>query len=277
MTISVRNNFFKGGIVLASLSLGLVVFGGYFAYPAFPEAASSYTMRSQGMIQSLIEGLAEPSAYIPFWAMFCAVLYSLISIIMIYYYFEKTQSPEILFIGFFVFSMAFEFARIMVPFRMIFSFPSGYLVTASRVLLFGRQFGLFSLFAASVYSAGLDSQNQHNISSVLVLTALVIALNVPIDSLVWDSTFMLWNGYGSMLHMLEIGILVVSMVTFFISAYMRGSVSYVLIGIGILLMSVGRNMIISSDTLIVLISGVVILIIGTLLVCDRLHKEYLWL
>ena len=263
--------------MLASLCLGLVVVAGYFAYPAFPVAASSSAMRSQGLIQSLMEGLAESSAYIPFWAMLCAVLYSLVSMILILYYFEKTQSPEILFIGFFIFSMSFEFMRIVIPFRMIFSFPAEYLVTASRVLVFGRHFGLFSLFAASVYAAGLDSQNQYNISSVLVLVALVIALNVPIDSLIWDSTFMLWNGYRSMFSMLELGILIVLMATFFISAYTRDSVSYVFIGIGALLMLAGRNMLINSDTLVALITGVVILITGSLLICEKLHKEYLWL
>jgi hypothetical protein len=277
MTLSARNNFFKGGIVLASLSLGLVVFAGYLAYPAFPDAASSSTMRSQGMLESLIKSFTEPSAYIPFWAMLCAVLYSLLSIIMIFYYFEKTQSPEILFIGFFALSMSFEFTRIAIPFRMVFAFPAEYLVTSSRALLFGRHFGLFSLFAASVYAAGLDSQNQNNISIVLVLAALVIALNVPIDSLVWDSAFILWNGYRSMFYILEIGIMVISMVTFFISAYTRGSVNYVYIGVGTLLMLTGRNILINSDTLITLIPGATTLVIGTLIVCARLHKEYLWL
>ena len=277
MTLSVRNNFFKGGIVLAALSLGLVALAGYYAYPAFPEAASSYAMRSQGIIQSLIDKYAESSAYIPFWAMLSAVLYSLISIILINYYFEKTQSMEILFIGFFVFSLAFEFTRIVIPFRMIFSFPAEYLVTASRVLIFGRHFGLFSLFVASVYAAGLDSQNQKNIFSVLVLASLVIALNVPVDSLVWDSTFLLWNGYSSMFHILEIGILLVSMATFFISAYNEDSANYVYIGVGAFLMLAGRNILINSDTLIALIPGAIALVIGTLLVCAKLHQEYLWL
>ena len=277
MTLSVRNNFFKGGIILASLSLGLVVFAGYLAYPAFPGAALSAAMRSQGIMQSLIERFAEASVYIPFWAMVCAVLYSLISVIMILYYFEKTQSPEILFIGFFVLSLAFEFTRIVIPLGRIFSFPAEYLVTASRVLLFGRHFGLFSLFAASVYAAGLDSQNQQNIFSVLILASLVIALNIPIDSRVWDSTFLLWNGYSSMFHILEIGILIVSMATFFISAYNRGSSNYVYIGAGAFLMLAGRNILINSDTLIALIPGAIALVIGTLLVCAKLHQEYLWL
>ena len=277
MTLSVRNNFFKGGIVIASLSLGLVVLAGYIAYPAFPEAASSSAMRSQGIIQSLIKGFVGPSTYIPFWAILCAVLYSLVSIILIYYYFEKTQSPEILFIGFFVLSLAFEFARIAIPVKLILSFPAEYLATASRVLLFGRHFGVFSLFAASVYAAGLDTQNQHNIFTVLVLAALVIALNVPIDSLVWDSTFMLWNGYGSMFHIVETGILIVAIATFFISAYTKDSKNYVIIGIGAFLMIVGRNILINSDTLIVLLPGAAILVMGTWFVCDRLHKEYLWL
>ena len=277
MTLSLRNNFFKGGIVLAALSLSLVALAGYLAYPAFPNASASSAMRSQVIVQLLVRGFADPSAYIPFWTILLAVLYSLVSIILIYYYFEKTQSPEILFIGFFVLSLTFEFARIIIPFRMIFTFPAKYLITTSRVLLFGRHFGLFSLFAASVYAAGLDPQNQYNVFIIQVLAALVIAMNVPIDSLVWDSTFMLWNGYRSMFSILEIGILIVSMITFFVSAYTRGSISYVFIGIGVFFAFAGRSILINSDTLIALLPGFVLLVIGTWFVCARLHKVYLWL
>jgi hypothetical protein len=67
------------------------------------------------------------------------------------------------------------------------------------------------------------------------------------------------------------------MVTFFVSAYTRGSVNYVYIGIGVFLMLAGRNILINSDALITLIPGVLILAVSTWFVCDRLHKEYLWL
>jgi len=277
MTLAVRNIFFKGGIVFAALSLCLISAGGYIAFSAYPAVTAAVALRPWGIIQKFIQELSKPSPYVPFWTMLGAAVYSFISIILIHYFFEKTQSPEILFLGFFVISLSFESVRIIIPLKTALSFPSMYLITASRVLLFGRYFGLFSLFAASVYAAGLDAQKQQNVFFMLVLAALVIALNVPIDSLVWDSTLMLWNGYKSMLAFLELGILLITMITFFVSAYTRGSKAYVFIGLGTLLLFAGRSILLNSDTWITPLPGLLILIVGTWFICARLHREYLWL
>jgi len=277
MTLSVRNNFFRGGIVFITLSVILTAAGGYFAFPAFPASVASAALRPWGLARLFPEGIARASAYVPFCTMLAAVIYSLVSIILIFYFFEKTQVPEIFFFGFFVISLSFEFARIMIPLNGIFSFSPMFLVSASRVLLFGRYLGLFSLFAASVYAAGLDVQKQHNVFFVIVLAALIISLTVPIDSLVWDSSLKMQNGYGSMFAMINAGILVVTVLTFFISSYTRGSKTYIFIGLGSFLVFAGRNMLLNSDTWITPLPGLLILALGTWIIASRLHKEYLWL
>ena len=40
MTLSARNVFFKGGIILSALSLCIIAVGGYFAFSAYAEAAA---------------------------------------------------------------------------------------------------------------------------------------------------------------------------------------------------------------------------------------------
>ena len=276
MTITARNNIFKGGMVLAALSLSVIAAGAYYAYSAYPVAAQSAAMRSRGLIQMLIITLSESSAYVPFYTMLGAAAYSFISIFLIHYFFEKTQSPEILFFGFFVISLSFESARLIIPLKMIFPLPSIYLMTCSRLLIFGRYFGLFSLFAASIYAAGLNTQKQQNAFFILILSALVIALNVPVDSLVWDSTYMPLSGYRSMFEFVEAGILAVTILTFFISAYTRGSRRYIHIGIGTFLVFTGKNIFLNSDTWITPIPGLLLLAVGTWFVSSRLHREYLW-
>ena len=277
MTLATRNVLFRGGILLAVLSLCLIAAGGYFAYPAFPEASGAAAMRSPGVIQAILKNLTNSTAYVPFCTMLGAVAYSLVSIILIHYYFEKTQSPEILFIGFFAISLSFEFARVMIPLRMVFPFPAMYLMTASRLLIFGRYFGLFSLFAASVYAAGFNAQKQQNAFLILILAALAIALNVPVDSLVWDSTLMPLNGYSTMFAIVEAGILAVTILTFFISAYTRGSRTYIFIGLGTFMAFTGRAIFLNSDTWITPIPGLLLLAAGTWFVSSRLHQEYLWM
>jgi len=277
MTLSLRNNFFKGGIILAALSLGLIIAGGYFTLQGYPGATASAALRSRGIVQKIIENFTVPEAYVPYCTMLAAAAYSLVCIILIYHFFEKTQSPEILFFSFFIISLSFEFARIIIPIKEVYPLPVIYLTAASRVLLFGRYFGLFSLFAASVYAAGLDGQKQQTVFLLSILAAMVIAFNVPIDNLIWDSAFVLWNGYHSMFALIDAGIVAVTVITYLISAYTRASRSYIFIGLGTLLAYAGRSILISSDTWITPIPGLLILIAGTWFVCARLHREYLWL
>ena len=277
MTLLARNNCFKAGIILAALSLSLVVIGGFFAFSAFSEASASSVNRSGGIILRLVENFAAPSAYAPFWTLLVVVAYSLISIALVTYFFEKTQSPEILFIGFFLISLAFEVARLAIPLRTAYPFPAMYLVAATRILLFGRYLGLISLFVASIYAAGLNAHKQQNVLLMLVMAALVITANIPIDGLAWDSTFKLLSGYQTMFGMVETGLLAMTVLTFLVTAYTKGSKRYVFIGIGAFLLFAGRNTLLHSDTWLSPGFGLALLVAGTWLVCSRLHQEYLWL
>jgi len=277
MTLSARNNFFRGGIIFAAVSLIIAAAGGYFAFSFFPETAGAAGPRSQGIMQLVAVRLAAPSAYVPYWTLLGTVTCSLIGIVLIYYFFENTQSPEILFFGLFIISLSFEFIRIVLPLKMAFPFPAMYLIAIFRALFFGRYFGMFSLFAAGVYAAGMDMQKQQNIFLMLVLASLYISLNVPIDILVWDSTFLLWNGYNSMLKVAETGIMVITIITFFVSSINKGSKNYITIGIGVLMAFSGRNILFNSDSWITLFPGFFLLLAGAWFVCTRLHREYLWL
>ena len=280
MTLSVRNNYFKGGIILTALSLGLTAAGGYYAFSALPDALTSASKRSSEMLPGLagiIERFSEASATVPFWTILGAVAYSFIGIILIFYFFEKTSSPEILFIGFFVISLSLEFTRIAIPLIRVIPFPSIYLITASKVLIFGRYFGLFSLFAAGVHAAGMEIQKQQTIFFLTLLSALIIVWNIPVDNVEWDSTFVFSYGYSSMFHIVEAGILIITVVTFIISAYTRSSRTYIHIGVGILLVFTGRNILLNSDTWITPIPGFLLLSAGTWFICSRLRRMYLWL
>ena len=277
MTLTVRNNFLKGGIILAAFSLIFAGIGGYYIFSAFPEASAAAALRTQGFVQGIVQNFMESSAYVPFWTILAATAYSLGSIIVLYYFFEKTQAPEILFFSFFAISMSFEFARITIPLTGVLSFPSAYSIAAFRFLLFGRYFGLFSLFAASIFAAGFDMQKQQPVFFLMVLASLLIAVYVPVNSLVWDSTFVFLKGYDSMLQVVEWWIFAVTVISFFVSAYIKDSRSYIYIGIGVILVFTGRNLLLHSDTWITPLPGFILLCLGTWFSCSRLHKIYLWL
>jgi hypothetical protein len=277
MTLSDRNTFFKAGIIFASVCMLFIIITAFIVLPAYPARAMETARRSAGFIQSFIGHLFEPSPLAPFVSIAGAGLYSLITLVLIYYFFEKTQCPEILFFVFFVLSFAFEAVRILIPLKAVYIISPPYLLMAFRILLFARYFGIFSLFTASVYAAGLEVQKQRTIILILTVATMVIAMGVPIDTLSWDSSLSMISGYTSMFRMVESGVLFITMISFFIAAYSRGSGEYILIGVGSFLVFLGRNILLSADTWVSPFPALLLLAAGTWFICIQLHKVYLWL
>ncbi|MDR1443984.1 MAG: hypothetical protein LBI94_03805 [Treponema sp.] len=277
MTLYGRNVFFRIEIIISLLFLILTGIAAFEALPGCPAVMEDSIRRSPGIIQNLISRFLAPSPYVPFVSLAGGGLYSLAALILIYFSFEKTQAPEILFISLFVLSFSFETMRLITPLQKIRAIPSVYLLLASRTLLFGRFFGIFALFAAGIYAAGLEVQKQISVVLVAVFVSLVIALKIPIDILSWDSSFSMINGYLPLFRMIETVVLIITMLSFFISAWSRGTPEYIAIGAGSFLVYAGRNILLSGDTWISPLPGLLFLIAGTWLICTKLHKVYLWL
>jgi hypothetical protein len=277
MTLSSRNYLFRAGIAVSVLTMSIIVGVSFVILPLYPSLLPMATRRSADIVRVLTGNAAGPAPYVPFITMSAACSYAFITMIFIYYYFEKTQAPEILFFALFALSLTVEASRIMVPLRAAYELPVMSLVMASRALLFGRFFGVFSLFAASLYAAGLEMRKQGNILLIIALVTLILALGIPIDCMSWDSTLSMIYGYSSMFRLVETGIMLITTMTFFVSAYSRGSGEYVFIGIGAFLSYIGRNMLLGADTWISPLPGLAILIAGTWFICSRLHRVYLWL
>jgi hypothetical protein len=277
MTLSVRNNCFKAGIIASALALILIAASAYLAFPAYPDAAGESSRRATGLVQAIAADLLEAAPYAPFVSILAAVFYSLISLTLIYHFFEKTQSPEIFYMSLFVMSLAFEALRIMVPLRIAMELSNVYLIWTTRVLIFGRYFGLFSLFAASICASGLEIQKQQNVIFVIVAAALIIALGMPIDGLSWNTSLSMILGFSKMFIVVETGILLITVTSFLVSSYTRGIKEYIVVGLGTLFAYVGRNMLLNADTWAILAPGLLILGVGTWFICTQLHKVYLWL
>jgi hypothetical protein len=277
MTIATRNRFFAAGIVISLVALAVTTSAAFSIIPVYPEAGNEAIRRPAGLLQIFMQRFLWPSPYVSYTTMIITVIYAFVTLIFIYYFFEKTQSSEILFFSLFVLSFAFEAIRILVPLWKVYDFPGIFLVISTRALLFFRYLGLFSLFTASVYASGLGEQKQENSIFILILVTLTLALMVPVDGLSWDSTLVPIFGYRTMFRMVDIGIIGITVISFLIGSYTRGTKEYIRVGIGSLLVSWGRAVLFSSDTWVTPFPGLVLLVLGTWLICAQLHRVYLWL
>jgi hypothetical protein len=278
MTLRQRNVLFKAGIVAALATVGAAVFLIFSVrYAVYPQVINEATQRPAGQLAHLMARFLPPSAPSVIASVLASSVYAAAGIIFIYYYFEKTQCPEMLFFFFFVFSFAFEPYRILLPLARERELPALFLIAAERVLIGGRYFGVFSLFAASVYASGFNAQKQKYAIIALIAVSFGLAVEIPLDGFSWDTALTLRNVYPSLFWSIEISVSAITLASFLISTLRRGTNSYFSISLGVFLIFLGRNCLLSADTWASPLLGIIALGWGTILVCTKLHTIYLWL
>jgi hypothetical protein len=277
MTLSARNLIFKMGITFSFLSLLMCIAASVKAIPIYDLMEAEITLRPDGILQALAGKFLDTKLLATHFCILVLVVYAFFSIIFIHYLFEKTQSPEILFVVFFAASFSLETLRLILPLKWVYEIPSLYVLMASRILLFGRYFGIFSLFIASLYAVGFKAEKQGNVIITITVTTLIITLGFPIDTQIWNSSLNMTTGYMTMFRLIEFGTFLLATISFFIAAWSRSSREFIFIGIGAIFAFLGRNILLNADTWAGLPVGLLILAAGTWLICTRLHKVYLWL
>lgn len=233
--------------------------------------------RSFGFTHILIEPFTSINRFTPLFSILFCMIYSLSGIIIIYVLFEKTHAPEILFFANFILSLSFEISRMAIPLISYYNTSLTYSIFAGKILLFSRFFGLFSLFLASNYAAGLEMQRYGILLLLNAAICLALASGVPIDSMNWDSALTPRFGFAEMFFFIEATILSITILSFFISIKNKSSKDYLFVSIGILFVLVGRDFILHADSYIELMIGAPALGLGTWMYCKHLHQYYLWL
>jgi len=276
MTLSERNFFFKIGIAFCAVFVLLTLAASFLTVPIYSEMEEN-SRRSTDFFQFFINRLFDSNYYAVHTSLAAAVLFSFIGMCLIHFFFERTSAPEILFIAFFTISFSFEAIRLVLPLYLIFNYPSYYLLIAARTLLFARYFSIFSLFAASVYAAGFETQKTRNVILVLFVAVLFVTLKVPIDTQNWDTVFNLINGYTYMFRLIEVIAFLTTVISFLVAAYIRSSPDYIYVGVGVIIALSGKNILLGTDNWAGPIPGILLLSFGTWFLCSKLHKLHLWL
>jgi hypothetical protein len=277
MTLSMRNRLLGAGIAASIIPATILAVTAADAFGTAPLASQEAIRRARGILQIVAVLFLPQSPYAPLASMVFSVLYAGTTIALIYYFFEKTQAPEILFFALFALSLACESFRIAVPLAAAHNWPPAYVVSSARSLLFGRFFGLFALFAAGLYATGLEYQKHGRVVILVAAAAFAVAAGAPVDGLSWDSAYSPLPGYASMLEIVQIGVAVIAIANFLVAAYSRGSIDFVYVALGCVLVVIGRDGLIRADTWLALPLGAAAISLGTALVATKVHRFYLWL
>jgi len=277
MTLSTRNKLILFGILfilICYLFIGFLlpdILKG--TVPAMQKASS----RPASGIASLGVRFFKMSVYTPLVSSFSLSLISLISLILVYFFFEKTHVPEVLCTVLFLFSLSLELSRCVVPLVIDQNLSYSYITLATRIVLAGRLGGSIFLFLAGLYAAGLNFPRYSNIIFLSLALMMPIISTIPINSSLWDTTLMGFSKYGSYFMVIELVLVLLTALSFIIAVTNRGSRLFIKAAIAVVLLYFGREFCVFSDTWVTLLVGLPLFGSGLYMLLSTYHVYYRWL
>ena len=275
MLVGFRNIILAGGmlfilLLLAGLFLGLyLLFAGNFSLADFSALQSNVWWFTY-------ENLAEDSAY----------LWALVSIITIFVLilcagfvlrilFRKTAAPELFFFIIFLFTFAFEGLRVLNILFYFYKVPLYLEVFNSRFVYFGRIFGVFMLFCASLYAVEMKYQKFNIVIGVFALAALLLAYLLPLDPSILLTNFLYRLGDESSFFFINFAIALFSILNFLVAAVKRQG-RFLPIMFAVLSVLGGRELLFYTLNPWMLAAGLALVCGGIIVFSKQIDKIYLW-
>ncbi|MDR2481794.1 MAG: hypothetical protein LBD07_05860 [Spirochaetaceae bacterium] len=274
MTLSRHTLLLKLGIVIAATVLAGIAFISGMILPLYPGIAAAAVQRTYPAF--IIAYFPETTPYAAYFSVLASVFYGLVTLILLFYFFEKTQSAEVHFFMFFVLSLVFESMRTALPLKQALNLPVVYMRLMAHILVFCRYFGVFSLFCASLYSAGLQVKKEENIIVPLIIITLFLSFKMPVNQYTWNTALCLIDGYPIAFRMIEFVIASFAILSFLSGAFKRSIKEYYFIGIGSFFAFLGRAVLLDSDVFVLIPFALLLLFLGTYMICAYLRRIYLW-
>lgn len=188
MTLAARNTILVIGVILTILALLAFAVAGY-ALLLGPYADEELSVpRTQSWFGAQWE-VGPLGAYRSLAAVGLVGVVSAAGVTVSARLFRRVSSAEIYFMTLFLITLSAELFRIGQPLVEVAELPVYVNVLITRLVLFGRLVGAFSLFAAGIYSAGADYPRIGTVTALLVLLAFLIVYFIPVDSERMNATF----------------------------------------------------------------------------------------
>ncbi|MCX7655941.1 MAG: hypothetical protein N2Z76_05410 [Treponemataceae bacterium] len=277
MTLSVRNRLIFLGvlfIVICYLFIGFLLPDILKGTVLAMQKASS---RPTSGIASLGTRLFKMNIYSSLVSSFSLSLISVVSVVLVYFFFEKTHVPEVLCTVLFLFSLSLELSRCLVPLVIDQNFSYSYIALATRIVLAGRLGGSVFLFLAGLYAAGLNFPRYSNVIFLTLAVIMPIISTIPINSSLWDTTLMGFSKYGDYFMVIELVLVFLTILSFIIAVTNRGSHLFIKAAIAVVLLYLGRAFCVFSDNWITLLVGLPLLVSGLYMLLTTYHTYYRWL
>lgn len=199
-----------------------------------------------------------------------------ITVLILYFKFEKTQSSLIILFTVFLLGNQLEISRLLIALlNLQQSFSAIYLLFGNLALM-GKIIALFSFFLIS--SECRNSQKLDAEIDLLLILAISIFITVciPLNTNDCTKTFAIKYGFSKTVLVLFVTIMLLTVSTFAISYRKSENKSILKLLTSYLHIIIGLHLLTDTNILIFILIGAMLLVFGTDLYMKALHKMYLW-
>ncbi len=275
MTISDRNRVLGLTVILETVLLS--------CFAAFTVLSLSIAPERFSTLRLLSEFAWEPKLWtiLPAWQRVLAIcgalgLYSLGAGLWTLRAFKKSASYEILFFAVFIASIGLECSRSALVWAVGIEGASFASALISRIAYFGRWTGALALFTSSLYAAGLEYEKADWALIIILFLGLIMASLFPLNSGYLLENFTLRPGYHSVLLFVWYAALALSLANYFFAALLKGSRDYLWMGLGLVCLLIGRDILFFLTDGALALAGIFLLSTGTFIFLRRCFRRSLW-
>ena len=229
MTIRIRNTIFISALSAAGIILLLFLLGSMFTLYSLGETADS-----------LID---SESTMINISHVFVLLIFSLVSGIILLYSFRKTSSPEVFFYIIFLLLFSLEGLRLALIYIKETGMPLSLGRTLSRGIYFSRFLGTICLFLSGLFSCGIRNQRIEILLVSGILIAMVLAATIPLDNRGTGFNLVYTNGLEDLFFTGFLILKILGIWNYFYAGIINNNRNYFLIGLGILMTTAGRELV----------------------------------
>jgi len=272
MTLSLRNTLIK-----VTLTLSITLFILYLISFFYLNKGDFF---SADKIISIISDQnnipAEEIRSSIFWTIITASFlfgFSVISSLLLFHYFKKKISPEIFFFILFILALSLQSVRLFQFQLLLINVSPFFGVLITRLYYFFRLFGLFCLFASSLFPIGIKFQKFETILISILLISFTLSALMPIDSTFMNSYFLYTISDSSSILLMTLSIRVLTIVNLARVAITTKSKNYILVLISSVLIIAGDELLLFFPIPLIAIT---LILIGTAIYSRSIYNYYLW-
>jgi hypothetical protein len=188
----------------------------------------------------------------------------------------KTASPELFFFAIWAFCLGFEALRFFSLGLMIYGGSMGPLVFLTRVVLFGRYFGLLGLFMGSILAVGFRQERMAGVLLAAFLLALFFSSVQPVNSGVLAPDFLIDRGFGVLMSLFDSALIAMMLLNYLVAWRMNRDTAFLASGAGLALCVLAYLLLRSSYSPWFILPAIGFLVLGSWLHIKSMNGYYLW-